>query len=558
MDNEQKNTNLPKNDDNWLDNILGTAGTAQELGPDELAVQAAGLTHPNDVELEKILSEDWDSVPDLDPQGSAAEGQDTDPLGGESAAQQAGAAQPDPTAQEDPSAATLPEQGAGAAKEAVEPQDPPQKVQVSDDTVYFTPAEVNRNAAEPAQEPAPAKDKTRIRKIRPAPKKGYGLFGIPHILATGIWLVIILLVGLTLGHTLWTGITDLMAFGKPDKQITIIISESDVQVQADGSKKVDIDAIANKLYDAGLIKSPTWFKLFADTLTDKAYDIEPGTYTLNTKFDYNAMINNMQSYATARAEVEILIPEGYTCAQIFALLEEKGVCSVSDLEAYMVQVGRDGMDGEYAFSGYWFLEGAPKAEKYWMEGYLFPDTYRFYLDDEPENVVKKFLDGFDFRFTDVMKEKLDTIEERTGLDIGIREVVIIASMLEKETANDDESYTISSVIFNRLNDSANNPYLNIDATIIYALNGNIDPETGLTKPLTEADMKLDHPYNTYNHRGLPPGAISNPGRNSLDAALTPEDTDYFYYVFNPHEDEHIFSKTYDEHEDAVAYVKSLG
>ncbi len=557
MDNEQKNTNLPDNNENWLDDILGTAGTAQELGPDELAVQAAGLTHPDDIELEKILSEDWDSVPDLNPEGNSPEDEDVTVVPDEKLPSESGDGQADPTAQESLSSVdTLPEEGAG--EEAPVSGEPQQKLTVSDDTVFFVPAEVTQDVPQPAEEPAPAKEKPRIRKIRPTPKKGYGLFGIPHILATGIWLVIILLIGLTLGHTLWTGITDLMAFGKPDQQITIIITESDVKVLADGSKEVDIDAIANKLHDAGLIKSPTWFKLFADTLTDKAYDIEPGTYTLNTKFDYNAMINNMQSYASARAEIEIMIPEGYTCAQIFALLEEKGVCSVSDMEAYMVQVGRDGMDGEYAFSGYWFLEDAPKADKYWMEGYLFPDTYRFYLDDEPENVVKKFLDGFDFRFTDVMKEKLETIEERTGLDIGIREVVIIASMLEKETANDDESYTISSVIFNRLNDPANNPYLNIDATIIYALNGNIDPETGLTKPLTEADMKLDHPYNTYNHRGLPPGAISNPGRNSLDAALTPEDTGYFYYVFNPHEDEHIFSKTYADHEDAVAYVKSLG
>jgi len=542
MDNEQKN--LPEENSSWLDDILGISETAQELGPDELAVQAAGLTHPDDLELEKILAEDWSSLPNTDPVEA-------------------------PTAEE-PQLSEEPD--------ALEPSS-----SVSEDaTVFFTPVAHPQPTAEPEQpeQPEEPKEKVRIRKVRPEPKKGYGLFGIPHILATGIWLVIILLIGLTLGHTLWSGITDLMAFGKPDQQITITITDSDVKVLSDGTKMVDIDGIANKLKDAGLIKNPEWFKLFADTLTDKAYDIEPGTYTLNTKYDYNALINNMQSYASAREEIEILIPEGYTCAQIFALLEEKGVCSVSDMEAYMLEVGKDGMDGEYPLDGYWFLEGAPRADKYWIEGYLFPDTYRFYLDDEPESVTKKFLDGFDFRFTDVMKEKLENIQKKTGLDYGIREIIIIASMIEKETAGTDDSYMISNVIYNRLTDNSRYWYLNIDATIYYALGGNIDPETGLPKPLTQADLGMDHPYNTYVNRGLPPGAISNPGRNSIDAALTPDQHSYpfyvcyngrvrkiesadsdsyelYYYVYNPQDGAHIFSETESDQDKVIEYINSL-
>ena len=537
MENEKQN--LPENNENWLDDILGTEETAKELGPDELAVQAAGLTHPNDLELEKILSENWDAVPDLGTEEAPSE------------------------------------------KPAAPVAEEPEQSVSQDATVFFAPVDEPAPAAEPAvQEETPKEENVRVRKVRPAPKKGYGLLGIPHILATGIWLVIIMLVGLTLGHTLWSGITDLMAFGKPDQQITVTITDSDVQILPDGTKTVDIDGIANKLRDAGLIKNPQWFKLFADTLTDKAYDIEPGTYTLNTKYDYNALINNMQSYASAREEIEILIPEGYTCAQIFALLEENGVCSVEDMEQYMIEVGRDGMDGEYPLSGYWFLEDAPRADKYWMEGYMFPDTYRFFLDDEPENVAKKFLDGFDFRFTDVMKEKLESFRDKTGLDYGIREIVIIASMIEKETAGTDDSYMISSVIYNRLTDNSKYWYLNIDATIYYALGGNIDPETGLPKPLTQADLQLNHPYNTYNNRGLPPGAISNPGRNSLDAALTPDQHSYpfyvcyngrirkiesyesdsydlFYYVYNPHDGVHIFSESEADQDNAIDYINSL-
>ena len=139
------------------------------------------------------------------------------------------------------------------------------------------------------------------------------------------------------------------------------------------------------------------------------------------------------------------------------------------------------------------------------------------------------------------------MEKLEGLDgYTIREVVIIASMIEKESANDLESFTVSSVIYNRLSDPDAYPYLNIDATIVYALGGKSD--------LTEEDLKLDSPYNTYTNRGLPPGPISSPSQNSIAAALDPEDTGYYYYAFDPSTDEHHFSKTYAEH---LAFLETL-
>ncbi len=563
--------NLPSND-NWLDELLGLSNTAQELGPDELAVQAAGLTHPDDLELEKILSEDWDSVPDLEstaPQEAVLPEQEAavvpafetendfeidlsqDDLFRDDFPQEAEpeALAPAETVEETSQPPVSQEETAQITLDFSTPVE-----ETQDSTQYFAPV------AQPQAAPSQSSDdgKGKEYKIRPKFKKGYGLFGIPHILSTGIWLVIILVIGLTLGNLLWVCVSDLMAFGKPDQQITITITEKEITLNEDGSKNVDIDAIAKKLGDAGLIKYPNLFKFFAAEITDKAYDIDIGTYTLNSMYDYNAMINHMSVYQSAREQVEIMIPEGYTCAQIFKLLEDNGVCTVAEMEVYMVEVGQDGMDGNYEWDGYWFLEGAPKADKYWMEGYMFPDTYRFYKNDAPANVVKKFLDGFDYRFTDVMHKKLETIQERTGLKLSIRDVVIIASMIEKETADGAESYDISSVIFNRLNNAANFPYLNIDATLIYALGGNIDPETGNTKPLTDQDLQMSHPYNTYNNRGLPPGPISNPGRNSLDAALSPnEDTGYYYYVYNPKEGKHWFSKTLSEHENKIQQINAM-
>ncbi|MBR0446542.1 MAG: endolytic transglycosylase MltG [Oscillospiraceae bacterium] len=540
MDKEQQGV-TPQENENWLDDILGLEPQMKELGPDELAVQAAGLTHPDDLELEKILSEDWDSVPDLDDLQNPPQAEEEIPQ------------EPYEEFTEIPEDADL----EPLSEESVEES-------ISKEVTQYFPA-VEDTQVIPQQEAAPAEEvpvenedaPIKVRKVRPLPKKGSGLFGIPHFLSAMIWMAVILMVGLTLGRTGWLCLSDLFAFGKPDQQVIIEITEEEVRKLPDGTVDVDIDAIAQKLKDADMIEYPILFKFFASTLTSKAERIEPGVYTLNTLFDYNAITNNLRSLYSSRKEVELMIPEGSTCAQIFTLLEQNNICSVADMEAYMVQIGEDGLDGEYALSGYWFLEGSPAADKYWLEGFLFPDTYRFYENDDPANVVKKFLDGFDYRFTDLMHNKLDAIKTNTGLDLSIREVVIIASLIEKETADVDEGYTVSSVIYNRLRNSSSFPYLNIDATIIYALNGNIDPETGLTKPLTSNDMKLDHPYNTYLYRGLPPGAIANPGRNSIDAALSPENTNYFYYVLNPETDSHIFASTLEEHEKNVAYVNSL-
>ena len=522
--------------DNWLDEILGTTATMRELGPDELAVHAAGLAHPEDMELEKILAEDWDNVP-AEPVEASESGEELPQLSFGVIAEE-----PAPVSTETTIIPVLGNDDAALKTEASS----------LDETQSFVPITETPAEESPVQEVAETPKQKRVRrtahsdntgKSRPAPKKGYGLLGIPHIVSTLIWLVIIAVVGFTLGRTLWVSTVDLMAFGKPDREVTITITEEDT-----------IDSISKKLHDAGLIEHPNLFKKFAQ-ITGKDADIDVGTFTLNSKYDYNAMINNMINWGPAREEIDIMIPEGYNCRQIFNLLEEKGVCTVAQLEEYVENLETHIENGD--FGSYWFLDGMTYGDKYSLEGYLFPDTYTFYTNDEPGNVLRKFLEGFDYRFTDVMKEKLETMESRTGLNLNIRQVVITASMIEKETANNNESYTISSVIFNRLRNSANYPYLNIDATLIYALNGNIDPETGLSKPLTSADLKMDHPYNTYNNRGLPPGPISNPGRNSLDAALDPENTGYYYYVYNPETGKHIFAKTLSEHERNVSYVDSL-
>ncbi len=349
-----------------------------------------------------------------------------------------------------------------------------------------------------------------------------------------MWLALIVAIGVTAGRMLWVCAADVLAFGREDQSVTITIYEADT-----------MEDITEKLYNAGLIRYRSLFNLYA-AISDAEEDIQPGIYDLNTRYDYHALVNFMTPSST-RDVVTLTIPEGYTCRQIFSLLEEYKICTAVDVAAYAA-------DGE--LDDYWFLEDVERGSSYCLEGFLFPDTYEFYKNSTPKEALEKMLDNFDYRFSDEMREQINTLNEHISEMMRndgrseeyiaahlftVREVTIVASLIEKETSGSDESPTIASVIYNRLFSWGSTPaYLNIDATIIYALDGETD--------LTAADYQVDSPYNTYTNTGLPPTPISNPGLASLTAALNPDTTDYYYYVLNPSTGTHQFSTTQEEHE----------
>ena len=468
MENE-KNTPQPE-DTGWLDQWLADHSAQDEIGPDESALSGTGLTDISDMALEKIMqeaaSDDW-SIPEPEPEAVL-----------------------DLDLSDEPA------------------EDPVEEMDIG--------TEAPEEAAEEEESDGP------VRKVRPKRKKGYGLLGIPHILSIAILVAIVLFVGSSLGNLLWICASDILAFGREDKTVTITISASD-----------DLESVAKKLYDAELIKYPRLFIFYGDiTSMEEDGEIVPGTYELNTLFDYHALAKGIGGQSAVKEEVEIMIPEGYTCAQIFALLEKKGVCSAADLEAYAA-------NGE--LDRYWFLDGIERGHKYCLEGFLFPDTYEFYMDDEPKRVIEKFLDAFDYRFTDRMIAKFVDLNKNLGLDLSIREVVTMASIVEKEKASSLEGYSIASVFYNRLTHAASYPYLNSDATLLY----DVDYYTG--RIMTEAE-KSASPYNTYTQTGLPAGPIANPGLSSLDAALAPETTDYFFFIYDKNAGQHRFSRTLAEHE----------
>lgn len=506
----------------WEDQPVDIPVLAEEIGPDELAVSAAGLTHPEDLEFEKIMEETLQEAAEAEAEAKPAEEEDF----------------------------SLPD-------EFFLPVDHPQSQEVAQEKepvyadVDLTEVLLQQQAAQMAQEPQEEEDAQVLseeeiseqlppEKRRPKKSSTYGFFGVPHIITTAIWLALILFIGAGLGRMIWQVAADMLAFGRPNQVVTITITSND-----------DLDDIAQKLHDTGLIEYPGIFKFYGK-LANAEKKVKPGTYELNTIYDYMALVKNMSGTAD-RVSTKVVIPEGYTCRQLFRLLEKSGVCTVESMEEAVMNAD---------LSEYWFLEGIDQSDPYCLEGYLFPDTYTFYLDHNADAVLARLLNTFEKRFSDAMVEKLEVLNANLadmmrsrGLSekyieenqFTIREVVIVASMIEKETSGDAESYYISSVIYNRLTNPGEYPYLNIDAALVYV--------TG-SSPLTQEDLKLDTPYNTYLYKGLIPGPISNPGLASLNAALSPENTEYYYYALDPSTGSHKFFKTYKAHQNFLESLKN--
>ncbi len=340
-------------------------------------------------------------------------------------------------------------------------------------------------------------------------KKRSGLSG------AAIYAIFVIGVSALLACIGWVAANDVLALNKPEKTATITITNDD-----------SFGDVAEKLKDEGLIEYKFLFNLFA-TFTRSKDDVVAGTFTLNTDMDYRALLSGMSANSATRATVTVTIPEGYTVDQIFTLLEEKGVASVEDLQDMAA-------NHDYAFS---FLQDLEMGDYHRLEGYLYPDTYEFTTPQNSLYVINKMLVRFDEQFTDAMRQEVAD-SGRT-----IHEIITIASMIEKETDGNDRA-DIASVIYNRLNNPSGGTqrYLQIDATLAY-INGGKVP--------TEADKSIDSPYNTYLYKGLPAGPISNPGLESIKAAMNPNRTSYYYYALGD-DGVHHFFKTLREQQNFIA------
>ncbi len=350
-----------------------------------------------------------------------------------------------------------------------------------------------------------------------------------------LYALLVIAVSAILATVGWTWANDLLALNKDYTSIIITIpaetiTEEEVTTE-DGEvytvSRADITQITDQLEEEGLIKYKFLFRLYA-WVSSADEKIVAGTYELNTDMDYRALVVNMGRSSATRQTIDVTIPEGYTVDQIFALLDEKDVSTVDELKDMAA-------NWPYKWS---FLQDIPLGDYHRLEGYLFPDTYTFYLGEEPKYVLNKML----LRFDEQMSDYYSRFTEESAYSL--HDIVIIASMIEKETDGTDYR-TISSVLYNRLENlnAETAGFLQIDATLVY-INGGHTPTT--------ADKAIDSPYNTYLYKGLPAGPISNPGMASLYAALEPETTKYYFYALNPETGVHEFSRTYEEHMNRLA------
>ncbi len=270
-------------------------------------------------------------------------------------------------------------------------------------------------------------------------------------------------------------------------------------------------SVARRLEAAGFIRSWRLF-LLASLVRGEARSLKAGEYRLRRGTPLPALLEVMVKGGPG-AQVRLTVPEGMNLREVAALVErELGIPSQEFLAA--ARAARPAL--------------APPGSG--AEGFLFPDTYYFRPGVEAGEVVARMLGRFD-------EVARGLPWERAPLGLSPYQVVVVASMVEGEARLAEERPMVAAVIYNRL--KAGMP-LQIDATVQYAL--------GTHKPrLSEEDLKVDSPFNTYLHAGLPPAPISNPGRASLEAALNPAPTDALYYVLvDPVAGRHAFTRDYQE------------
>lgn len=262
-------------------------------------------------------------------------------------------------------------------------------------------------------------------------------------------------------------------------------------------------------------------------------NIQAGDYELNRGMTGRVVLQTLTTSPLKQNEVTVKVLEGTTNAALAALLESQGVISAADfLAAVRVTDSR-----QVVAKTYGFLSDKPASAD--LQGYLFPDTYRFFKGSDAATVVQKFLDNFDDRVGSSLRQSAQA-QGRT-----LFEELTMASILEAELKTDADRANGADVFWKRLSIGM---ALQSDATVNYVTGkGRLQPSIN--------DTKVDSPYNTYVHTGLPPGPINNPSISALRAAINPTSNPYYYYLTKP-DGTTVFSKTLEEHnENKAKYLR---
>ncbi len=303
-------------------------------------------------------------------------------------------------------------------------------------------------------------------------------------------------------------INDVLAIGRTDEVVKISIPND-----------ATTDGIIDILADEGLIKQKFFCKLYyqlIDFVKNFNKDGEPkqpvylsGVYYVEKNLGLEGFLMEFREIQRTADTITLVFPEGWSVYQMFDKIAEFGVCSKEQLISSLKEASFD----------YGFISEIPDNPNrtFKLEGYLYPDTYEFYEESDANSIIRKFLDGSEKKWTEEYEE------QRIALGLTRDEVLIIASIIQREAANSEQMSLISSVLHNRLNNSVSWPLLGCDSTANY-VTSYVRPNVSTSEAIT-----FEESYNTYYSQGLPPGPICNPGDAAIRAALFPSDTDYFYF-----------------------------
>jgi UPF0755 protein len=300
------------------------------------------------------------------------------------------------------------------------------------------------------------------------------------------------------------------------KQLAIPASDESEEVLFEVKKGEGVIEIAHNLKNKGLIEYP-WLFVGYNSFKGMAKKLKAGKYLLKTDMTIPQISDLMFKGETG--EWQVTFPEGFSFQQMARRLADKGIVNYED---FINEV----KNGKF---NYEFLSDKPESVS--LEGYLFPDTYKFSLEATPHQIIDKMLSNFDQKLTSQMREDM----KAKGMTI--YQTVIFSSILEKEASEDEDRKIIADIFYKRLDSGQ---HLQSCATVEYILGEN-------KERLSYQDTQVESSYNTYLHPGLPPGPICNPGLSALQAAIYPTITDYLYFL-STLDDQIIYSKTFQEHQ----------
>lgn len=303
-------------------------------------------------------------------------------------------------------------------------------------------------------------------------------------------------------------INDVLAIGRSDELVKVTIPSG-----------ATTESIIDILADEGLINQKLFCNFYYNLFTflkninKEKKPADPvylsGVYYVKKNLGLEGYLMKFREIQKTADTITLVFPEGWTIYQIIDKIAEFGVCSKEQLITSLNEASFD----------YDFINEIPENSDrtFALEGYLYPDTYEFYEESDANSIIRKFLDASEKRWTDEYEE------QRIALGLTRDEVLIIASIIQREAANQEQMSLVSSVIHNRLNHLVSWPLLGCDSTANYITNyvrPNVSPAQAIA---------YEQSYNTYYSQGLPPGPICNPGDAAIRAALFPSDTDYYYF-----------------------------